>query len=87
MDISRVPVSDGYRRCLPQVGWQPATGFGDDYELCFTSPPDRAPAVERLGVELGLSVSCIGHITKHGMKWTYGEQPFSINEKGYNHFG
>ncbi len=86
VDVSRVPLSDGYRRCLPRVGWQPATGFGDDYELCFTVPPDRAPTVERVGTELGLSVTCIGHITRHDLKWTYGEQPFPIHEQGYQHF-
>ncbi len=35
---------------------------GDDYELCFTAPADRHPAVAALAKELGLGLSCVGRI-------------------------
>jgi thiamine-monophosphate kinase len=37
---------------------------GDDYELCFTAPPERTAEVEALGRELGLEMACIGTVTE-----------------------
>lgn len=86
VDVSRVPLSDGYRRCLSRVGWGPATSFGDDYELCFTVAPDRASLVEGLAGGLGVPITRIGRVGGDGIKWTDGERPYSIHDQGYRHF-
>lgn len=39
-------------------------GGGDDYELLFTTPIDRRPAVDTLSTTLGLPISRIGRITE-----------------------
>lgn len=61
-DAARVPLSDAARRCLggdPTLRDVPLTG-GDDYELVFAAPPDRAASVQEIGVRLGLPLTRIG---------------------------
>lgn len=86
VDVAKLPVSDGYRRCLSQVGWEPAVGFGDDYELCFTVSPDDADRVEQIVAGSNDVVTRIGRISSDGIQWMYGDQPFSIHEQGHRHF-
>lgn len=86
VDVAAVPVSEAYRRCLPQVGWEPAVGFGDDYELCFTVPPDRVQRVEALGADIEPKITRVGHISGDGIQWLYGDKPYSVHDQGYQHF-
>jgi thiamine-monophosphate kinase len=48
-----------------------ALSGGDDYELLFTAPPERAHAVARAGKAAGVAVTRIGRITEshpvHGL--------------------
>ena len=50
-------------------------GFGDDYQLLFSAPPERAPAIRALAADLGVRVSPIGHldagpaVTLRGRAW------------------
>lgn len=68
------------RRCL--------LAGGDDYELCFTAPPDRAKAVEAAARTAGVAVTRIGRIrageglTLHGADGV----PMPIVAHGYDHF-
>jgi len=48
LDLRRLPLSDAYRAVFRTVGYDPALSFGDDYELCFTVPPERLPAFEEI---------------------------------------
>lgn len=86
IDVSRLAVSEPYRRSLSKVGWEPAVGFGDDYELCFTVPPEHAGAVEGAASDLGLQITPIGKITGRTLEWKYGDQPITFREQGYRHF-
>ncbi|MGA8260951.1 MAG: thiamine-phosphate kinase [Arenicellales bacterium] len=86
VDVSRLPISESYRRLLSKVGWEPAMSFGDDYELCFTVPQANTGAVERAARDLGLRVTPVGHISGRTVQWTHGDQPFSLHEQGYRHF-
>lgn len=86
VDVASLPVSDAYRRCLPQVGWEPAVTFGDDYELCFTVSADDAHLVEQIGAGLQPGITRIGRVTGDTIQWMYGDKPYSIREQGYQHF-
>jgi thiamine-monophosphate kinase len=86
VDVANLPLSDAYRRCLTQVGWEPAASFGDDYELCFTISPDDAERVERIARGVEPAITRIGRITGDGIRWMYGDKPVSIHEQGYQHF-
>ena len=60
----RVPLSLAAREALAEnLGLFPLllTG-GDDYELCFTAAPEKAPAIEALAQELALPLTDIGYM-------------------------
>ncbi len=48
VDLGRLPVSSAYRAHLHDAGWDVALANGDDYELCFTVPPEKLTALEKI---------------------------------------
>jgi thiamine-monophosphate kinase len=61
--VDRLPLSPAYRALAPLVGGlELALCGGDDYELCFTVPPTRAPEVERTARALGCPCTVVGRI-------------------------
>lgn len=67
---------------------QYALSGGDDYELLFTLPADRAPAVLSM-LQLQQRVTQIGVITGAGdtaVQCLRDGQPFRIKRAGYDHF-
>jgi thiamine-monophosphate kinase len=64
---------------------------GDDYELCFTTPPAQAQAVSQIAARLELPLWCIGGM----VAGTAGEvtvydpdgKPVEFTRRGYDHFG
>jgi thiamine-monophosphate kinase len=68
------------RRCL--------LAGGDDYELCFTAPPDRDRAILAVAHAAGVPLSRIGRITaESGLRLLDGEgREMDVREKGFDHF-
>lgn len=68
------------RRCL--------LAGGDDYELCFTAPPDRARAIQAVAQSAGVAATRIGRITAEpGLRLRDGAgQDMEIGERGFDHF-
>ncbi|MEW6165784.1 MAG: thiamine-phosphate kinase [Pseudomonadota bacterium] len=64
---------------------------GDDYELVFTTPPDRHEEVLTLGNDLGLPLACIGRIEAgpaNALTVTdLAGTPVEVGRRGYDHFG
>jgi thiamine-monophosphate kinase len=61
VELARLPLSHVYRAHFGAAGgWDTAVGNGDDYELCFTVPPERCQAVT--AGSLGCPVTEIGEI-------------------------
>jgi thiamine-monophosphate kinase len=89
VEYSRVP-------CAPSVvsikGHDPIRrailGGGDDYELCFTAPRDRARELEKLSGELGVGLTCIGRTEEgHGVAVSNEDgTPMPIEAAGFDHF-
>jgi thiamine-monophosphate kinase len=61
---------------------------GDDYELCFTAPPDRREAVEQTGRRAGVAVTRVGQITgQTGLRVRDADgEAIHIKVSGYDHF-
>lgn len=60
-----------------------ALNSGDDYELCFTLPDDKAIEI----VNAGVPIKRIGRIVADvGLKMSYQGQAMTINQQGYQHF-
>lgn len=64
LELAQLPLSSALQRLLPDAGERCrfALAAGDDYELCFTVPPERHAAVEQLCSELDCGCRCIGAI-------------------------
>jgi thiamine-monophosphate kinase len=83
-----VPLSDIYRRHLPDIGWDYALAGGDDYELCFTVPPANLLAVEALARQLQVPITVIGEITPSRALEVYDAagRPYLPTVSGHDHF-
>ncbi len=64
---------------------------GDDYELCFTTPPAQAQAVGQIATRLDLPLWCIGSMVAGtaGQVTVYDPdgKPVEFSRRGYDHFG
>jgi thiamine-monophosphate kinase len=86
--LARVPLSATYRAHLGAVGWEPALACGDDYELCFTVPPDRRETLEKFRSSGLAALACVGEITAGaGMTITDDAgNPYRATRRGHDHF-
>lgn len=73
---------------VPDLAWELALGSGDDYELCFTAPPEQRKAIEELTMKTGCLCSRIGQIdAQTGLRiYQPNGQDFQIRSIGYAHF-
>lgn len=87
IDLRRLPLSDAYHACFGEVGYEPALGFGDDYELCFTVPPDRLRALENIAPCFMSGFHYIGDITvDQGLCFQGDHGSYVPKMTGFNHF-
>ncbi len=66
---------------------------GDDYELCFTAPPERHAAVLRAAARARVPVTCVGRMVRApagavGVAVIDGDGlPLRVTQRGFDHFG
>ena len=88
IDGSLLPISDELRTQYPDQVLDLALTGGDDYELLFTTPPDREKAVIERAVEQNLRLTCIGEITEDQTVTCVVDGKSHIpSNRGYVHFG
>ncbi len=65
-----------------------AAAGGDDYELCFTVPPDRDWQLRDIAVAVDCPLTCIGRIVDGaGIRWLDAEgREIGIRPESYQHF-
>jgi len=87
LNVDALPESAAMRELFEADDcWQYALAGGDDYELLFTLPPERATAL-RTTLQLQQRVTQIGVITADtGVHCLLEGQPFRIKRGGYDHF-
>ena len=87
LNVDALPESAALRELFePDDCWQYALAGGDDYELLFTLPPERAAAL-RTTVQLPQRVTQIGVITADTtVQCLLDGQPFRTRRGGYDHF-
>jgi thiamine-monophosphate kinase len=88
LELAKLPLSDALRQCGLPEPWRLVATAGDDYELCFTLPPENErEALARLAA-LGCPATRIGTITAApGLKCvdTSGKV-VTLDATGYDHF-
>jgi thiamine-monophosphate kinase len=73
--------------CPPQLALTNALTGGDDYELCFSAPRERAAAVTAALAALGTPVRKIGALVAgSGVAVRRNGEPFVPAGRGYEHF-
>lgn len=88
LDLEQLPISAPLKRQTPDVlqQWRLALGAGDDYELCFTVPPEQAETVEQSLAPLS-SCTCVGVISaQSGLRLYHEGQAFELGQLGFDHF-
>lgn len=87
VQVERLPLSPAFRAVAGDA-WDVALSSGDDYELCFTVPPDRTDAVEAAARDLGVPCTCIGVIDRQpGLRLVRDDgAAFVPAGRGYEHF-
>ena len=88
IDLRRLPLSPAYDGAFERHGWELALAGGDDYELCFTLPPEREPAFRRASARFGVSCAYIGDIeAEPGLRMIADAgQPYVLKRAGHDHF-
>ncbi len=86
IQLNKIPLSDAYRKNNGN-DLELALSGGDDYELCFTLPPDKSSQLEKL-IMAGYRISCIGEIVSGtGIKWLdKNGKEVTVPNQGYSHF-
>lgn len=87
IDLGRVPVSSAYRAHLHDAGWDLALANGDDYELCFTVPPEKLAALEKIKSRFS-GITEIGIIeSEPGLRiFDVAGKPYVPKITGHDHF-
>ena len=83
LDADALPRHTAFDGLDEIVFQQLALAGGDDYELCFTAPPDAHDAILRLARELGVPCACIGLVTAGEGAQCAGTL---AHIQGYDHF-
>ncbi len=90
LEVERLPLSPALATSLDrEAAAVTALTGGDDYELCFTVPPERTVQLERSAAEWDCRCTRIGVITAEpGLRLTRADgSALHLDRWGYNHFG
>jgi len=80
VEVNALPLSAVLRAQAVSLQRLCALSGGDDYELLFTAPPERAHAVASAGMAAGIAVTRIGRITESHP--VHGATPQLIDARG-----
>jgi thiamine-monophosphate kinase len=89
IELPRVPVSAiGAKHVNTGEGLSAIVAGGDDYELCFTAPPNSRESIQELTQILGVPLARIGTVSKgKGVSLVGSDgKPVSIDGLGFDHF-
>ena len=88
VEVNRIPLSPSVLEAIGQeAAWHTALTSGDDYELCFTLPPDRQRALARVWRALACPITPIGRVVKQrGLSVHRADGTGFGVGRGYEHF-
>lgn len=88
IDVENLPLSPAVRalnNSAQAIEW--ALSGGDDYELCFTVPPQNMADIAMLIAEGKLNASIVGEIVPgNNVICEFGGEPHALAKTGYQHF-
>jgi thiamine-monophosphate kinase len=91
VQLPHLPKGETYDADLRRIALECQLAGGDDYELCFTTPPGQAQAVGQIAARLDLPLWCIGSmaagVAGEVMVLDPDGNPIEFPRRGYDHFG
>lgn len=90
LEVDRLSLSPALAASLDRdAALATALAGGDDYELCFTVPPERAARLEQVAADWACRCTRIGVITAEpGLRLVRADgSAFHLERLGYDHFG
>lgn len=89
IDRSAIPLSAALLAASQELNCSPldlALKGGEDYQLVFTSPPERRESVITIASNLGMKIYCVGRIVDDsGVFLCQGKKRIDISYRGYEH--
>ena len=90
VQLPHLPKGKNYDAGLRRLALECQLAGGDDYELCFTTPPGQANAVSAIAARLDLPLWCIGSTVegRAGEVTVFDpdRNPVEFPQRGYDHF-
>lgn len=91
VSLAELPLSPPVARALGEgagADWALALASGDDYELCFSAPPEASDAIRALGERLDCPLTPIGLVIPGaGARWQRPEGGWlTLGRCGHDHF-
>jgi len=89
VELDKMPVSAiGAKHFASEAGRNAIISGGDDYELCFTAPPNSRESIEDLVDMLGIPLTRIGQVKRGKGVSLLGidGKAVKIDGRGYDHF-
>ncbi len=89
VDLEKIPCIELIKINLENPQFQTfILAGGDDYELCFTAPPNKREAINNLSKQLNLSLTNIGKtLMDIGLQAIYKNIILTLPKQGFDHFG
>lgn len=90
IELAQLPTSAALQRVVASTEerYRYALSSGDDYELCFTVPPEHRAAMEQICRQLDCGCACVGVIeVEAGIRLLQGDGiPWQLPSGGFDHF-
>ena len=88
IDVENLPLSAAVKSIQDDArAYQWALSGGDDYELCFTVPPEKMADIAMLIAQGKLQATVIGEVIPgNKVICEYEGEPFAVPTTGYQHF-
>jgi len=90
IELHRLPMADQVAgEVAARQDWRLPLCSGDDYELCFTLPPEHQKELRIMAAASGCPLTQIGEIeAQSGVRWIGADgHPWHGDLAGYDHFG
>ena len=88
IELARLPLSAAFRAQEVPDPWEAVLAHGDDYELCFTVPPERQADLEQVLAAMDCGCTCIGEMeAEPGLRLLQADgTPLILPHAGHDHF-
>jgi thiamine-monophosphate kinase len=88
IELEKLPCPASLENTSRRERWPIQLAGGDDYELCFTVPPDSGNRLAEIALARGVDLTMIGVVTDHEglVLWTGDGRTYDPDFQGYQHF-